>query len=52
MTLILHAHPLSSYCWKALIALYEKDLPFELRIVDFGDEANAAAFRALHDTYQ
>lgn len=47
MTLILHAHPLSSYCWKALIALYEKDLPFELRIVDFGDEANAAAFRAL-----
>lgn len=47
MALILHAHPLSSYCWKVLIALYEKGLAFELRIVDFGDEANAAAFRAL-----
>ena len=47
MSLVLHAHPLSSYCWKALIALYEKGLDFELRLVDFGDEANAAAFRAL-----
>ena len=25
MSLVLHAHPLSSYCWKALIALYEKE---------------------------
>lgn len=47
MTLVLHAHPLSSYCWKALIALYEKGVAFELSLVDFGDEANAAAFRAL-----
>ena len=23
MTLVLHSHPLSSYCWKVLIALYE-----------------------------
>ena len=47
MALVLHAHPLSSYCWKALIALYEKDVRFELDLVDFGDEAGAAAFRAL-----
>jgi glutathione S-transferase len=28
MTLTLHSHPFASYCWKALIALYERDLPF------------------------
>ena len=47
MSVILHAHPLASYCWKVLIALYENDTPFELRLVDFGDEASAAEFRAL-----
>jgi glutathione S-transferase len=47
MSLTLHAHPLSSYCWKVLIALYEKGVGFEFRLVDFGDEANASAFRAL-----
>jgi glutathione S-transferase len=47
MTLKLHAHPLSSYCWKALIALYEKGVEFEFAMVDFGDPNGAAAFRAL-----
>jgi glutathione S-transferase len=47
VTLILHAHPLASYCWKALIALYENDTPFEFALVDFGDPASADAFRAL-----
>ena len=47
MALVLHAHPLASYCWKVLIALYENGTPFELRLVDFGDEASAAEFRAL-----
>ena len=47
MALILHAHPLSSFCHKALTALYELDLPFEQRMVDFGDPASAQAFRAL-----
>jgi glutathione S-transferase len=32
--MILYGHPLSSYTWKALIPLYEKDLPFEFRILD------------------
>jgi glutathione S-transferase len=34
MSLILHGHPFSSYTWKALIALYEKDLPFTLQNVE------------------
>ena len=29
MTLRLHYHPLSSFCWKVLVALYENDTPFE-----------------------
>lgn len=29
----LYAHPFSSYCWKALIVLYEKGLPFEFRML-------------------
>ena len=29
MTLKLYAHPFSSYCQKALVALYENDVPFE-----------------------
>lgn len=47
MSLILHAHPLSSYCWKALIALYEKEVEFEFRMVDLGDPDGRAAFAAL-----
>jgi glutathione S-transferase len=47
MTLTLHAHPLSSYCWKALIALYENGTPFAFSQLDFGDEAAAAEFSAL-----
>lgn len=34
MSYTLYAHPFSSYCWKALIALYEKELPFEYKIVE------------------
>lgn len=29
MSLTLHYHPLSSFCWKALIALYENDIPVQ-----------------------
>lgn len=47
MTLRLHFHPLSSYCHKVLIALYENATPFEREIVDLGNEASAAAFRRL-----
>ena len=47
MPVKLYAHPLASYCWKALIALYETGTPFAFELVDFGDPDNAAAFRAL-----
>ncbi len=47
MSLTLHFHPLSSYCQKALIALYENDTPFETHLVDLGDEASREAFKRL-----
>lgn len=50
MSLVLHYHPLSSYCWKVLIALREKALPFETVEVDLGDAAARAAYAALWPT--
>ncbi|HEV2816077.1 MAG TPA: glutathione S-transferase family protein [Allosphingosinicella sp.] len=47
MSLVFHGHPLSSYCWKVLIALYENGMPFEQRLVDLGDPDARAAFAAL-----
>lgn len=48
--MILHYHPLSSYCWKVLIALYEKEIPFEARMVNLGDADARAAYKALWPT--
>lgn len=45
MGLMLHYHPLASYCWKVLIALYENGTPFEAKIVDLMDAAESRAFR-------
>src|SRR3569833_1016070 len=47
MSLTLYYHPLSSFCWKTLIALYEAELPFEARLVNLGDPADRAAFQAV-----
>ena len=47
MTLKLYFHPLSSFCQKALTALYENDTPFEPVIVDLFNEASAAAFKKI-----
>jgi glutathione S-transferase len=48
MSLIFHGHPLSSYCWKVLIALYENGTPFEQRLLsDLGNPETRAAFAAL-----
>ena len=47
MSLTLHFHPLSSFCWKALIALYENDTPFTPKLVNLGDEAERAALLKL-----
>lgn len=45
MILALYGHPFSSYTWKALIALYANDTPFEFRIVG-PDQPDNAAFVA------
>jgi glutathione S-transferase len=42
MSLILYYHPLASFCWKVLVALYENQTPFEGRIVDLSDPASRA----------
>lgn len=47
MSLTLYLHPLSSYCHKVLIALYENGTPFERQIVDLGDAGQREAFRRL-----
>lgn len=44
MALRLYMHPLSSYCWKTLIALYETGVPFEPHIVDLSDPEEREAF--------
>jgi glutathione S-transferase len=45
MTLTLHEHPFAAYCWKALIALYERDVPFEPKFV--GGEEDRAQLASL-----
>lgn len=50
MALTLHYHPLSSYCWKVLIALYETGAPFTASVVNLGDPAARAAFEAMWPT--
>ena len=43
MSLVLHQHPFALYCWKALIALYERDVPFTADLV----EADRSALATL-----
>jgi glutathione S-transferase len=47
MSLTFYFHPLSSFCQKALIALYENETAFQPHIVDLGNEAARAAFLKL-----
>src|SRR5581483_530104 len=47
MALTLHLHPLSSYCHKVLIALYENDTPFTPNIVNLQNEAERNALLKL-----
>lgn len=47
MTLRLYYHPLSSFCQKAVIALYETGAAFTPQIVDLRDEKDRAAFLKL-----
>jgi glutathione S-transferase len=34
MTLALYSHPFAMYCWKPLIALHERELAFEAKLVE------------------
>lgn len=45
--LTLHYHPLASYCWKVLIALYEGATPFTGNIVDLSKTAHRDALKKL-----
>jgi len=45
MSLTLYAHPFSSYCQKALIALYENAIPFHYRLLE--DSQSMAELAAL-----
>jgi glutathione S-transferase len=47
MSLTLHFHPLSSFCWKVLIALYETGTPFTPNPVDLRDPDQRAALLKL-----
>ena len=47
MSLTLYFHPLSSFCHKALIALYENDTPFTPHSVNLQDDKERADFRKL-----
>src|SRR4051812_17882811 len=47
MSLTLYYHPLASYCWKVLIALYENRTPFQPHLVDLSNESARAEFVKL-----
>jgi glutathione S-transferase len=47
MSLVFHGHPLSSFCWKVLIALYENGTPFAQKLINLGDPESRAEFAAL-----
>jgi glutathione S-transferase len=43
----LYYHPFASYCHKVLIALYEKDLPFEPVLINLGDPDDRERLRSV-----
>lgn len=47
MSLTLYFHPLASYCWKVLIALYESETPFSTRQIDLADAEERAELERL-----
>jgi glutathione S-transferase len=47
MSLTLYYHPLSSYCHKVLVALYEHGVAFEPRLINLGDATDRARLQAL-----
>ena len=47
MSLTLYMHPLASYCWKVIIALYENETPFEKHVVNLADETERTTFKKV-----
>lgn len=47
MALVLYQHPLSSFCQKAILALYEAGIPFEAKLIDLGAPESAAELKKL-----
>lgn len=52
MTIQIYGHPFSSFTWKALIAAYERDVPFEFCMVDPDHPQNLARMAELSPTGQ
>lgn len=48
----IYGHPFASFYWKALIALYERDVPFEFMMVDPDHPENIEAVNRLSPTGQ
>lgn len=48
----IYGHPFASFCWKALIALYERAVPFEFLMVDADHPENVEAVNRLTPTGQ
>ena len=47
MSLTLYYHPLSSFCHKVLVALYEYGIEFETRLIDLSSEKDREELKAL-----
>ena len=47
MSLTLYFHPLASYCWKVLLALYEAETTFQAQKVDLGNPEERAALERM-----
>jgi glutathione S-transferase len=48
----IYGHPFAAFYWKALIALYERDVPFEFLMIDAEHPENAEAVSRLAPTGQ
>jgi glutathione S-transferase len=47
LSLTLYYHPLSSFCHKVLVALYENETEFDRRIINLGDDKDRAELLAV-----
>lgn len=47
MSLTLYFHPFSSYCQKAVIALYENGTPFTPKVINLGDPASLGELKRV-----